>query len=166
VDWLPNLLKNLTLSRTFSGALFLASFFLLALPHFREDLIEPVPVGWRWLVAGICIFSGALLFFWSVHGVWKLLLKVPASARNFMPARPLSEAEKAFLIFMGTDFPNESFNADDMRHKHTSKLELLEMCKQLQVAGLVSINPIYDNLISLTGKGREKALLLGNPPSD
>ena len=160
MDWLPELLKNLTVSRSFTGALFIASISVLGLPHLAPEFAEPVPNGWRWLVIGISIFSASLLSFWLFSALWEQLAKVPKKVRGAIPVRPLTDFENSFLLFLGTDYPNDSLDIDNLNHQKTSKLELLQMCKDLEALELVRINPFNDNLVSLTESGRIKALLL------
>src|SRR5690606_6583166 len=82
MSWLGDILKQLELSRTFTAALFVSSLLMLIGPKFFPHAIDTIPGQWRWLVGGTCIFSGALLAFWSAPAVWNWLLNLPSKLRN------------------------------------------------------------------------------------
>jgi hypothetical protein len=160
VSWLPDLLKHLTVSKTVAGALFLATTALLALPKFFPDQVSAVPDQWRWLVAGLAFFSGALLCLWGASAAARALARAPAALRQALPERELEPLEAMFIELVGRHSPNESISLNDLDQSKVSKLEMFQMCKGLQARGFLTLNDYYPEIVGLTDKGRAKALAL------
>jgi len=160
MNWLPELLKNLSVSRSFAGALFIATACMLALPVLFPTRFPGVPDEWRWLVGGLALFSGALLTLWCFAGIWRLIAKTPAALRSALPERELDDLESSFLALLGKRDPNGALNLEDLDQSEISKLEMYQMCKGLESRGFVELNPWHSELVSLTDKGRRKALLI------
>jgi len=71
----------------------------------------------------------------------------------------LVDTEKAFLFLLARN-PSKPIDLDDIDYSRAfgTKLEFHQLAKGLQRKGLVRINDWDDDLISLTEKGRERAL--------
>ena len=160
MNWLPELLKNISVSRSVAGALFIATTCMLVLPAQFPSRFPEVPDEWRWLVGGLAFFSGALLTLWCFSGTWKLVAKTPAALRKALPERELTSMEASFIALLGQHDPNGALNIADLDQSKISRLETFQMCKGLQTLGLVELNPFHKELVSLTDRGRAKALLL------
>lgn len=158
--WLGDVLKHFELSKKFTVAVFVTTFSLLVGPALLPEKLTEVPEQWRWLVVGGCIFSGTLSTIWAVLPIWRLFLRIPSNLRNNPFISAPAPQENNFLLFLGEQFPNDSANLDCLRHDGASKLEVLEMCYNLQRKGFVRVNPYDDNLVSLTPNGRRYALKL------
>lgn len=160
MSWLPELLKNLSVSRSVAGALFIATACMLTLPALFPARFPSIPDEWRWLVGGLALFSGALLVMWLIAGTWKLLAKTPAALRRALPERELSSLESTFLAVLGKHQPNGAVHLQELDQSTISKLEMFQMCKGLEARGYVQLNIWERELVSLTDKGRAKALLI------
>ena len=160
MTWLTDLIKHLSLSKSFTGALFITSLAILAGPELSPELFDPVPAYWRWLVVASCIFSFTLLAFWAAPPVFLGVVSVPNRVRNNPRVNPPTKVENAFLYYMGENYPNGICNIDAIDHSNISKLELLQLCKSLNRKGMISINTYDDDIVSLTERGREYALQL------
>lgn len=160
MNWLPELLKSLSVSRSVASALFIATVCMLALPVLFPSRIPAVPDEWRWLVAGLALFSGSLLLLWSISGIGKALVKAPAALRRALPERGLTTLEASFLALLGSHEPNGALNLADLDQSKISKLEMFQMCRGLESLGFLELNPWHSELVSLTDKGRAKALLV------
>ena len=160
MGWLSDLLKNLTLSRSAAGALFVATLLLVVLPRRFPLVFQPVPNQWAWLVVGLCIFSCALLVFWLVQAAVSAMRHLPALARSAIPQQPSTDLEATILCIIGLKDPNGVLNLDELNHQYISKLEFLQACKALERKGLVEFNPFSSDLVGLTNSGRSRALEL------
>jgi len=160
MSWLNDLLKHLELSKPFAGALFISSLALLVGPKLAPNAIEAVPSQWRWLVAGTCIFSGALLSLWALPKIWNGALGTTRRVSNSHRFNPLTDRERGFIAFLGEHHPNDSANLEYLRFQEISKLEILQICAVLHRRGLVNVNRYNDNLVDLTAAGRKHALEL------
>ena len=114
MSWLSDLLKNLTVSRSAAGALFLATLLLIVLPRRFPAVFQPVPNQWAWLVVGLCIFSCALLVFWSAQAVVSAVRRLPALARSAIPQQPSTDVEATILCHIGLKDPNGVINLDEL----------------------------------------------------
>lgn len=158
MSWLTELLKNLTISRSTTGALFIATLALLVLPPLASKYVQPVPNQWQWLVIGLCLFSAALLSFWSVKELARAYRKLPSSRlRSLLPEPRLSELELAMLLHMGTTDPNAEYDLNFMEHKKIPKLELLQACRRLEKYGYVEHTLFRTDEFMLTHRGIDRA---------
>jgi len=160
VSWLSDLIKHLSLSKSFTGAVFVTSLALIVGPRFVPQAFDAVPAQWRWAVIAACVFSSVLLLIWAVPPVVKATLSAPSRVINNPRINPPNEQESAFLFFLGKNHPNDACNLDHLNHAAVSKLELIEICASLQRKGLVKVNEYMDDLVSLTERGRAYALQL------
>lgn len=121
-------------------------------PKLSEDLIP-------YLFAAM-VLSGTLLVLWTLSAVWGGIRQViKDSAKGVSSWCPLSESETAILFLMAQN-PTISLNLDHIDYSRApgTKLEFHQLTKALERKGLVSINSYNDDLVSLTERGREKAL--------
>ena len=160
MNWLPELLKNISVSKSVAGALFIATACMLILPGLFPTQFPAVPNEWRWLVGGLSFFSGALLALWCISGAWKIIAKTPAALRKAMPERELTNLECSLLALIGINDPNGAVNLGNLDQSRILKLEMFQMCKGLESLGFVELNPWHNELVSLTDKGRARALLI------
>jgi len=158
VNWLTDLLKYFSISKSFTLAVFITSLALLVGPKVFPQAFGNVPVEWRWVVVAACIFSFVLLATWAVTDLVKVAFAIPSRLRNNPKFNPLTEKERVFVHFLGLNYPNDACNIDRLDHSNTSKLEFLHLCDSLQQKGLVLVNTHSDNLVSLTKSGRDYAM--------
>jgi hypothetical protein len=165
VNWLTDLLKYFSLSKSFTAAVFVTSLTLLVGPKMFPQAFGTVPAEWRWVVVAACIFSFVLLAIWAVPEIVKGAFATPSRLRNNPKFNPPTEKEQAFVYFLGLNHPNDACNLDQLNHTKISKLEFLQLCASLQQKGLVRVNEYTDDLVSLTKNGRAYAMeLIGQQP--
>jgi len=159
MDWLADILKNLTVSKALVAAVFVTSAVMYFGPILSPSNVPKVQSEFMpYLFAGM-VLTGCLLLFWGVSWAWLLVKTSVRSAAKIFTDSRLSEPETALLIFMAKD-PTQPINLDRIDYSRAlgTKLEFHHWTKQLQAKGLVRINAWDDNLIDLTDLGRKRAL--------
>lgn len=160
MDWIPALLKHLDISRSVIGAAFVTSCALYFGPRFEPEYVDPVPKEWAFVVISILIFSGFLLSAWVISGIWVGIRRKLAGASERIRSLKLSQDEVNLLYALG-ERPSEPLNLDRVNYDAVSlsRLEVLDLVKNLEKKGLVSLNPYSSSeLVSLTTSGRQRAL--------
>lgn len=160
MQWLSEIITNLTVSRTTAGALFVATLLLLVLPLLFPGHIPSVPNQWQWLVLGLCIFSVSLLVFSCIHWIGSCLRKLPNHLHALRRQLPTTDLETAIIYLMGRDEPNGYVDVNKIYYSqlNCSKLDFLQACNALKSKGLLSTAPVCSHLIRLTERGRVVAL--------
>lgn len=166
MDWIPSLLKHLGLSRVVVGAIFLAALTLYLGPRLAPEHVDAVPKEWSFAVVGTLVFSGAILFFWTVSSLSKWLGGLWKQLASSFAARTINQEEVNLLFAMGKK-PRESLNLERVNYDAVglSELEVLELVHGLERKGLVSISLYEPEIVSLTSAGRKRALTIkeGSP---
>lgn len=161
MDWIPSLLKHLSISRAAVVAVFVTAVVLYGGARLAPEYFDVVPAPWSVLVQAALVFSGCLTLFWAWDSATGWVSKGFRKLVQLYRSKNLDEDEMALLLGMGQN-PSESLNIEiiDFRNGDLpwSELELLKILKKLKIKGLVSQNPFASNLFSLTDRGREKAL--------
>lgn len=161
MDWLPALLKHLSIARSAIVALLVASAALYFGPRIAPDYIDPLPKNWSAVVVGIFVFSGCLVALWGSAHAWAATRKAGNTLTTWLAARRLTALERSLLLGMAEQ-PTESFNLKRVNYRNTpySHLELLQVAYQLERKGLVRLNSYNENLVSFSESGRNRALEL------
>lgn len=160
MEWLLELVKHVSISRTFTGAVFVTAITTLAGSRIFPNLIEAPPKEWVPIATGVAIFSGALLFFWLVAGGWNLCLSgFRALSRRRAKNFRLSAQEYAFLEML-SECEDETLDLSRINYQRAklSKLELLELVDKLAKYELLYRNDFGENLIAMTAEGRRTVL--------
>jgi hypothetical protein len=162
MNWLTDIIKHLTGSRSFTGAgaLFFASLVLLFGPKIYPNYIETVPVGWSWAVLAVFLFTGFLIVAWTAQWGYKIIISFAAWVKHLMPLQQFNEEERA-LLYLLAKRADQPLNLEYLFHNadgQVSKLELLRIAGQLEQKGYVKKNIFEEKLISLTERGRAYAL--------
>ena len=159
MDWLADILKNLSISKTLIAAIFVTSVVMYIGPiHAPNSVPKLQPEFVPYLFAGM-ILTGCLLLFWGLAAIWNLTKTGMRGAVRVLIDSKLSEPETILLVIMAKD-PAHPINLDNINYSSTSitKLEFHDWTKQLEAKGLARINTWDDNCISLTDLGRKRAL--------
>ena len=162
MDWLADIFKQVTLSRSFTVAALITSAVLLFGPKAYPNAIDAVPPGWNWAVIAVFVFTASLSSFWFLKALGSLLLGGVRSLKGSLPLPTPSGHEDAFLYALA-QHADRSMDLDELHHRadgKVSKLELLDISKSLRNKGYVNENTYNENLVSLTDKGRQYALRL------
>lgn len=159
MDWIPALLKHLGLSKSVVAAAFVTSLALYVGPRVAPSYVESVPREWAPIVVSVLVFTGFLLLVWAAAATWGRLRRNWRAGSALIASYQLDELEAAFLHVLGEN-PREALNLEkvDYAAVELSQLEVLEMVHGLSRKGLVAINPYRSKLVSLTARGRERAL--------
>ena len=161
MDWLPSLLKHLSISRSGVVAVFITALTLYVGPKAAPAYFDVVPTPWSIIVQAALVFSGCLVLFWTwsltARSVSKILRKIVQDYRS----NKLDENEIGLLFAMGKT-PSDPLNIVKIDFQSgdfpLSELELLQILDGLAIKGLVSKNPFASNLFSLTDRGRQQDL--------
>lgn len=161
MEFLSSLLEHITVSRSFTGAVFVTSGAFTVGPRWLPNYLSPLPPEWALPTTAALIFSGALLFFWGLAGSWSALTEAGRSARRRREARTLTRHEEALMRRLG-ELADDSLDLNQINYAAAgvSKLEVLEVVESLSRKGLVGTNMFGENLVFLTAAGRQRALAL------
>jgi hypothetical protein len=159
MEWLSELIKHITISRPFLGAVFITFGALVFGNRWCPDYFDPFPKEWAIPATGALIFSGTLLLFWIIPAAWRTSVNAIFWIAKRIRSRNLSPNEKGFIERLA-DFTDGSLNLENLYYVSVgfSKLELLELSAGLQRKGFVEINPHSENLVTLSAEGRRRAL--------
>ncbi|MCG9704014.1 hypothetical protein [Photobacterium damselae] len=161
MNWISELFKNITVSKTLTSACFLTGLTLLVLPSYLPDMFGQLPKILATVVLAITVFTGCLVFFWGGNLLKVVLFAFFSLKVQESRAKKLSNAEIELISFLGTyadkSFDLRGFNYDEANF---TKLEILARCNTLKDKGLLCINPYNENIIFLSESGRKKALKL------
>lgn len=161
MNWISEVFKHVTLSRSLVFAVFVTSAALLFGRPYLPTLIKPVPELWAVGMSGALIFSGVLLLWWIVPAIWNSAYRSCKALTQFVKSRSLNELEQSMLLALGR-LADESLDLRkiDFSDNDYHKLELLEVTRGLKDKGLVETNFLEENLVYLTPLGRARALKL------
>lgn len=161
MDWLPALLKHLSIARSAIVALLVASAAVYFGPRIAPNYVDSLPKEWSAVVGGIFVFSACLVTLWGSANAWSAIQRAAGALTTKLSARRLNDLERSLLLGMAEQ-PTESFNLEgvDYRNSPYTHLELLQVAYQLQRKGLVRVNSYHENLVSLSEGGRKRALEL------
>ena len=159
MDWLADILKNLTISKTLVAAVFVTTMVMYVGPILAPNGVPKLQSEFAPYLFAAMVLTGCLLLFWGVAALWNLTRTSMRSAVRAISDSSLSEAEAALLFFMAKD-PTQPINLDNIDYSRApgTKLEFHHWTKQLETKGLARINEWDDNLVSLTDLGRARAL--------
>ena len=159
MDWLPGLLKQLAVARSGVAAAFVTSAVLYLGPRLFPNYVDPVPKEWAAAVVGTVVFTDCLLATGIGQGVWRAVSRRWSATTAMVASYDLTQLEVDFLYALG-QHPAEPLNLEtvDYARLNLSRLEVLEMVEGLKKKGLITVNMYDDRLISLTTRGRTRAL--------
>ncbi|HCG8132969.1 hypothetical protein HL669_20810 [Vibrio parahaemolyticus] len=161
MNWVSDLFKNITVSKTLTSACCLTGLALLVLPLYLPEIFEPLPKLWATVALAITVFTGCLVLFWLVSFLKVTLFGFASQRVKKSRAQNLTAFEIGFIYELGklADESADLRNIDYDKAPFT-KLEILDVCKSLKEKGLLNINRYEENLVYLSENGRQKALQL------
>lgn len=159
MNWISDVLKHLTVSRSFVVAIFVTSGGLLFGNLYFPKLVKPLPDQWAIAASGALIFSSVLLLWWLIPAIWNYISRLVQSVIQVLNSYSLSKLEESILLALG-NLADESLDLRTINYSEINlpKLEILNLTTSLAKKGLVRINPFEENLVSLTKRGRQRAL--------
>ncbi|EJC6860299.1 hypothetical protein [Vibrio parahaemolyticus] len=161
MNWVSEIFKDITVSKTLTGACFITGISLLFAPAFFPDTLEALPKGWATGTLGVVVFSGSLLMFWGLRVVKEGIVSFITTKTQNSLSQSLTDFELSFIFELGK-LADKTADLDNINYNSVSfsKLELLDVCRTLKEKGLLDVNCFDENLVSLTENGRKKALEL------
>jgi hypothetical protein len=159
MDWLADILKNLAISRTLVVAIFVTAAVMYFGPIFAPLHVPAVQKEFTTHLFAAMVLTGCLLAVWAIAGTWHLSKAGLQKTATALTSSSLIDAERAILFLLAKD-PTQPINLENIDYTRApgTKLEFHQLAKGLEAKGLVNINDWDDNLISLTEKGRVRAL--------
>ncbi len=161
MDWIPSLLKHLSISRSAIVAVFITAMALYVGPRVAPAYFDVVPAPWLIVLQAALIFSGCLVFFWAGSSIFSSIQKTFIRILKNFRSSKLSETEVGLLCEMGKR-PSDSVNIEDIDYDNPActltELELLHVLENLVKKELIVRNSFAPNLYYLTSRGREVAL--------
>lgn len=161
MDWLADIVKNLTISKTLVFAVFVTTVVMHFGPTYAVNFVPKFQPEYASYLFAIMVLTGVLLLFWGLAAVWQLTRRSLQGAARIFRSPSLSQSEVNLLFSMARD-PTEPMDLDrlDYSRAQGTKLEFHQIAKRLEAKGLVRINPWNDNLLTLTDLGRDRALAI------
>jgi hypothetical protein len=160
MDWISDIVKHITLSRTLTIAALITSTVLLFVPKYFPN--SAVPAGWNWAVLAIFTFTISLTIFWILDTIRKLIHLGLRFIKNILPP-PIPTPEEDQLLNILAQYADQTLNLETLYHGNQgkiSKLKLLDLSKGLCKKGYVAEIFFDENKIYLTERGRRYALKL------
>ncbi|AVF74737.1 MULTISPECIES: hypothetical protein [Vibrio] len=161
MNWISDIFKDITVSKTLTAACFITGVTLLVAPRLFPSMFEALPKVWATGLLGVVVFSGCLLTFWGIQFVKDKIVGFMKVRAQYARSQNLTELELSFIYLLG-ELADKTADLDniDYRKAPFSKLELLDVCRSLNEKGLLDINAWNENLVYLSESGRKKALEL------
>ncbi|MFB3238121.1 hypothetical protein Q7C15_04915 [Aeromonas salmonicida] len=161
MDWLPALLKHLSIARSAVVALLVTSAVMYFGQKLAPEYIDELPKEWSTVVVGIFVFSACLVTFWGLAFFWAVILNTGGALSVSLSALRLTNLEQNLLLRLAEQ-PTEAFNLEGVNYQNApyTHLELLQTAYGLKRKGLVTINSFHENYVSLSESGRKRALKL------
>ncbi|WP_305812533.1 hypothetical protein [Photobacterium leiognathi] len=162
MNWISELFKNITVSKTLTSACFITCLTLLALPSYLPDIFEQLSKTWATVALAITVFTGCLIFFWGGSLLKATLLDFISLKIQESRAKKISDDEIKLIFFLGTYYADKPFDLREFDYEKASftKLGVLAICNSLKDKGLLRINTFNENVVYLSDSGRKKALEL------
>jgi len=156
MDWIPALLKHLSITKTGVVAALAAALSALYGPRIAPDLFEPLPPVWRTVALITAVFCGVLLATWTVAWMRFAAIGTWVRASSERASRNLSSRERGLLLLLAKT-PTELFCLEtiDFVKAKSTLIEMLSMAQGLEKKGLLHVNETY---VSLTDLGVSRAL--------
>lgn len=160
MQWLTDLLENISISRSTTGAIFITSLVLLFGPKLLPEFVAVAPAEWRLIAIATATFSGTLLIFWLASSTWYNGSQLTVRFWKLARRQPLNQNELEIILWLAksptiaTDI--EEFDYDFQPHTQLELMVLLNGLVERELVEYVAVN----HLVILTSKGCQFALEL------
>ncbi|MDN3699358.1 hypothetical protein QWY97_18735 [Vibrio cortegadensis] len=161
MNWVSEIFKNVTVSKTLTGACCITGLALLITPTIFPNILEPLPKAWATVVLGVTVFSGCLQVFWGLSYSKIAILALLSDKAQKARSKNLSKLELSLINQLG-EVVDEWWDIRNINYSSApfTKLEILEACRVLEGKGLLKINSFHETKVRLSSNGRIKALEL------
>ena len=159
MNWVSDLLKQITLSKTLTVAVFFTSITLIFGPKLFPGFLEPAPKDWQFVPAATLVFSGCFLLVWLATATWRLLIQSYWYALHTARSRTLESQEVEFLCSLAKH-PDTPINLRSINYETSplTRLEFTRISVSLASKGLVRFGPHDRAIVILTPMGEKIAL--------
>ncbi|MBZ8142991.1 hypothetical protein CLD22_24265 [Rubrivivax gelatinosus] len=159
MDWLADILKNLAISKTLVVAIFVTVVVMYFGPILAPLHVPAVQKEFAPYLFASMVLTGCLIAAWTIVGAWHFSRAGLQKAGTVFTRSSLIDEERAILFLLAKN-PTQPINLENIDYTRApgTKLEFHQLAKGLEAKGLVDINDWDENLISLTEKGRARAL--------
>lgn len=158
MEWLSQLIKHLSNSRSLAGAGFVTCLALLFGNQFLPNLVPELSLEFRLAAVTGLIFTGAFLCFSLLPQVYRVFVAASMTVRQLIGSQRISELEKVILLILA-ERPNEFFDLYQLNYEkaEVSPIHVFDASSRLESKGLVRFNKFHKNMIKLTGRGQRHA---------
>lgn len=158
MQWLSDLIKHLAISKAFAFAVFVTATTLLFGPQFLPEQIQGLQPEWKNVAMAAMIFSGTYIALWSMRWAWSLVARAK-EIFTYFTARNLTEGDQLFLWLIATQrYETLNLCLHDYEPGKITRLEVIHHAKRLSRLGLVRISEHDESIISLTERGKKRAV--------
>ena len=159
MNWVSDLLRQVTLSKTLTSAVFFTSATLLFGPRLLPGVLEPLPRDWQFVPAAGLVFSACFLLAWIGGALWRLLVSSFWHAVYSMRSRTLDDQELEFLSSLAKN-PDTPINLRTINYETSplSRFEFTRLASSLERKGLVRFGPHERAIVILTSRGERVAV--------
>lgn len=154
MNWIPDFIKQLSISTGMACSAFFATATLLVAPELKVTFVKPAPSEWQWVIVLVCVFSGCLIVINLLSAVPKVFKRQRARYLRCLRFNPLSEGEKELLSLIALLAPNSSFDLRDAAGNELKFLDVLKDRDGLEKKGLITV-AFDENYVTLTAEGRK-----------
>lgn len=161
MEWIPNLINQISVSSKIAFGLLCAGAFLLFAPLAKEGLFDPLTGLYLLLAWAVFVYSSAVLVFSLSQLAWQGLALSFDSALKAWRGRNITEKEMSFLEWAAHK-GHQPVNLQIEMYKSTGidQHRIIKMTESLHKKGLIEVSPYDRTIFTLTNKGRDKVLAL------
>jgi len=161
MDWIPNLLKQISVSLQIAFGLFCAGAFLLFASYLKAGLFDPLSGLHRVLVWAVFIYASSILIYSLSQFFWKGVCLLFDKAGKAWRGRTISDREASFLEWAAhKGCQPVNMHVEMSGTKGLDQHRFLRIMESLHGKGFIEISPYDRTIFTLTNKGREKVLAL------
>lgn len=155
MQWIPETLKHLSVSKIFASALFLGSGVLLFGPYALPAQIPELDGNLKTAAIFSIVFTGTYILAWILGFLWKQLCSAWQMLMYWWRDKELTPFDRVFIELIASQ-PGQALNLNHLEYGHgqISLLETIQHGKSLAARGLVRAGPFDDTIFTLTERGK------------
>ncbi|WP_111657926.1 hypothetical protein [Isoalcanivorax indicus] len=155
MQWIPDLLKHLAISKLFATAVFLSAAALLFGGYIIPEHIPRLDGNIRVWAIGALVFSATYLIAWFLSTMWRVVTRATVEFGYRGRDRDLCAFDKVFIELAARQ-PGQTLNLNVLKYEHgqMTQLEMIQHGKTLVSRGLLIVGEYDDSIFSLTERGK------------
>lgn len=167
MEWLSQLIKHLSNSRSLAGAGFVTCLVLIFGNKLLPNLVPELSLEIRLAAVSGLIFTGAFLCFSLLPQIYRAFLTAAVRVKQFIGSRRVSDLEKVILMVLA-ERPDKFFDLYQLNYEEAEFTIIMafEASKRLESKGLVRFNKFHKNMIMLTDRGQKHAFKIHGEMQD